>query len=526
MKTKHEYQIGDLFYPTSYAEPIKHTVIGLGDLDTIYGQSARLKRFDKVVPFHISEIAPWNTRPKAAKGARLCPRGTEIQTLIFSKDNFTQDQAKDWAWEHDFNAGIDEKENTYRMRQQHPSKFKDGTFRTIDITDGIKAVIGCPIAKAGTGAYWIAIRGPERTNIDANGTIAAKGSKVENSSMHKNWEVKYLTFQGKAVKEVIRLGRMSDKFDVQQALKRRSDTNIREVLYIKELPTARLGSQIINGAEISIEKDIDSIRVDYSRTVDGNQIEFDGTLAKYRTGRSEEHTFEPGWFLDKSSEAYYDENWEQVEDEILQAYNNPTAARGGRIITFSDGYRFRVVSEDYAKKNWEKESIYLIHEDEESESLVQSEDDIREGETYGKEIGFKAARGIRLVNEDEYRARLRTLIDELTDIGIDLDGEEETIIAGLRLELEDAIDLPTIEETKTMVTEKLTEFEESWADDLPKKERNLIAGSINKFKTGKAARGAKTPQTMGKDRKYTSDQPHEKRYKLKRKSRVLRYKKS
>ena len=76
----------------------------------------------------------------------LCPVGTEVQSLIFSKENFTEKQAKDWAKNHDFIYGyVDEKENTYRIRQQEPSDFEN--MRTIEMREGVKAVIGCPINK-------------------------------------------------------------------------------------------------------------------------------------------------------------------------------------------------------------------------------------------------------------------------------------------------------------------------------------------------------------------------------------------
>ena len=77
---------------------------------------------------------------------KKCDVGTEVQTLIFSKDNFTEKSAKDWAKNHDFKYGyVDEKENTYRIRQQEPSDFEN--MRTIEMTDGVKAVIGCPVDK-------------------------------------------------------------------------------------------------------------------------------------------------------------------------------------------------------------------------------------------------------------------------------------------------------------------------------------------------------------------------------------------
>lgn len=76
---------------------------------------------------------------------RVCPEGTLIQTLIFSKDNFTKNEAQKWSDKHDFNTSyVDEKDKTYRIRQRHPDNFKDDSFRTIIIRKGVKAVIGCP----------------------------------------------------------------------------------------------------------------------------------------------------------------------------------------------------------------------------------------------------------------------------------------------------------------------------------------------------------------------------------------------
>jgi len=64
---------------------------------------------------------------------------TKVQTLIFSKDKFTKQQATKWATDHDFHSGkVDETENSYRLRQMDPGKFKED-FSTIELTDGVKA---------------------------------------------------------------------------------------------------------------------------------------------------------------------------------------------------------------------------------------------------------------------------------------------------------------------------------------------------------------------------------------------------
>lgn len=77
--------------------------------------------------------------------------GMVIQTLIFSKEVFeTKEEAIKWAKDHDFSTakGVDETETSFRIRQREPSDFRSETFRTIDITDGVKAVVGRLVEKA------------------------------------------------------------------------------------------------------------------------------------------------------------------------------------------------------------------------------------------------------------------------------------------------------------------------------------------------------------------------------------------
>lgn len=46
--------------------------------------------------------------------------------------------------------GLDVKENSIRVRQRNPDDFQEGTFKTIRITDGVKAVVGKPKGKEKT----------------------------------------------------------------------------------------------------------------------------------------------------------------------------------------------------------------------------------------------------------------------------------------------------------------------------------------------------------------------------------------
>ena len=84
---------------------------------------------------------------KYAKGGEIfvCPVGTQIQTLIFDKSMFNLRQAKAWAKKNNFeNDFVDGKLNTFRIRQKDPAMFTEDGFRTIQLRQGVQAVIGCP----------------------------------------------------------------------------------------------------------------------------------------------------------------------------------------------------------------------------------------------------------------------------------------------------------------------------------------------------------------------------------------------
>lgn len=79
-------------------------------------------------------------------------KATTIQTLIFDKRVFTTEaQVRRWVREHGFSImkttpvlkpGIDETSTSWRVRQRNPGDFVRGSFRTITITEGVKAVVG------------------------------------------------------------------------------------------------------------------------------------------------------------------------------------------------------------------------------------------------------------------------------------------------------------------------------------------------------------------------------------------------
>lgn len=66
-----------------------------------------------------------------------------VQTLVFSKDKFSVETVKAWAKEHGFTSdSVDETGEGIRLPQCDPDDFDQETFRTIDLTEGVQAVVG------------------------------------------------------------------------------------------------------------------------------------------------------------------------------------------------------------------------------------------------------------------------------------------------------------------------------------------------------------------------------------------------
>lgn len=66
-----------------------------------------------------------------------------------------------------------------------------------------------------------------------------------------------------------------------------------------------------------IKEDIGKYSVNYQITIDGNDIEIEGNLNSYNSGRAEEYKFEVDTFIHEEDEEYYNNNWEDIEDQIL-----------------------------------------------------------------------------------------------------------------------------------------------------------------------------------------------------------------
>jgi hypothetical protein len=74
---------------------------------------------------------------------------------------------------------------------------------------------------------------------------------------------------------------------------------------------------------------------------------------------------------------------------------------GGGFITFSDGYKFKEVSKSFAASNWDKVEVYGIDISSESESLIDSVDDLNQPwDAFGIEAGGSLEE-IEVVSEEE-----------------------------------------------------------------------------------------------------------------------------
>lgn len=108
---------------------------------------------------------------------------------------------------------------------------------------------------------------------------------------------------------------------------------------------------------------------------------------------------------------------------------------------------------------------------------------------------------------------VRTVVIELTDIAIDLDGEVETIISGTRSNLEDALELNDEAKFQNAVAKEATEMED-WVDDISDvKIRTLAIASINKLLKAidkpliptPEAKKAKSKKVLEKVKEYDAD---------------------
>lgn len=83
--------------------------------------------------------------PQVSGTAAAKPGKTKVQSLVFNRGSFTTAEAKSWAKSHGYRStGVEVGDASIRIRQYNPEDFKSGSFRTISLASGIKAVVGKP----------------------------------------------------------------------------------------------------------------------------------------------------------------------------------------------------------------------------------------------------------------------------------------------------------------------------------------------------------------------------------------------
>lgn len=107
------------------------------------------------------------------------PRGLVTQTLILSKKTFkTLAAASKWIRDHGFKVRHegkppDETSTSFRFRQRDPGAFQAGTFRTIQVREGVSMVVGrLKTTKAIAGVCTKSIR------MEAGQAIAAEMNRL------------------------------------------------------------------------------------------------------------------------------------------------------------------------------------------------------------------------------------------------------------------------------------------------------------------------------------------------------------
>ena len=71
----------------------------------------------------------------------------KVQSVLVDRGVYNLREAKSWIKKHGFKEtfygkGVEKTENFYRFRQAAPRRFKEGSYVTKEISDGIKLVLG------------------------------------------------------------------------------------------------------------------------------------------------------------------------------------------------------------------------------------------------------------------------------------------------------------------------------------------------------------------------------------------------
>jgi hypothetical protein len=80
---------------------------------------------------------------------------------------------------------------------------------------------------------------------------------------------------------------------------------------------------------------------------------------------------------------------EEYRKMMYDLHKSTKYSKGGEVITYDDGYQFKKVSKQYARENWQNEEIFAINLDDQTERVIESEDDIDSFDLFGVEMEQK-----------------------------------------------------------------------------------------------------------------------------------------
>ena len=156
--------------------------------------------------------------------------------------------------------------------------------------------------------------------------------------------------------------------------------------------------------------------------------------------------------------------------------SKPHSKKKPSTYTMSDGMKWKLLSLEEAQKRFkEGKEVYGLNRDEETEALIEEKDDFNRFEEFG--IPYETPSQAVILTKD----LVRNVADELTDIEIDLDGEDETIIATTRLDLEESLEEEKHHQFRKKVESAVKDFKD-WAGQISKdKQKEQAITSMNKL---------------------------------------------
>jgi hypothetical protein len=78
---------------------------------------------DKIIGYEFNVDDKWYFLKEQALKENRIKEESEIQSVVFEKEYWTKTEAIKWLKDHDMKTDIDEKQSSYRARQESPNKF-------------------------------------------------------------------------------------------------------------------------------------------------------------------------------------------------------------------------------------------------------------------------------------------------------------------------------------------------------------------------------------------------------------------